>query len=55
MGRRYDVIYADPPWNVRGGGRIKRGSDRHYDLIRTEDIAAIPVADLAKDDCHLYL
>jgi len=55
MGRRYDVIYADPPWNVRGGGRIKRGSDRHYDLMRTEDIAAIPVADLAKDDCHLYL
>lgn len=28
--RTYDIIYADPPWMERGGGKIKRGADRHY-------------------------
>lgn len=26
----------DPPWPERGGGKIKRGADRHYDLINNE-------------------
>lgn len=25
----YRTIYADPPWHEQGGGRIKRGADRH--------------------------
>jgi N6-adenosine-specific RNA methylase IME4 len=28
----------DPPWAERGGGKIKRGADRHYDLASTDDI-----------------
>lgn len=39
-----------------GGGKIKRGADRHYPLMKTPEIAALPVADLAHPDgCHLYL
>jgi N6-adenosine-specific RNA methylase IME4 len=53
--KKYKTIYADPPWMERGGGKIKRGADRHYDLLKTKDIAALPVTDLAEDNAHLYL
>ena len=54
--KKYKTIYADPPWPERGGGKIKRGADRHYPLMRIEDIAALPVTDLADPEgCHLYL
>ena len=26
----YKTIYIDPPWEENGGGKIKRGADRHY-------------------------
>lgn len=28
----YACLSMDPPWAERGGGKIKRGADRHYDL-----------------------
>ena len=53
---RYKTIYADPPWLERGGGKIKRGADRHYPLMKTADIMALPVRDLIHPDgAHLYL
>lgn len=52
----YKTIYADPPWMESGGGKIKRGADRHYPLMRTKDIAALPVQQLIHPDgAHLYL
>lgn len=30
MLKGYSCILMDPPWNETGGGRIKRGADRHY-------------------------
>lgn len=53
--KKYRTIYADPPWNESGGGKIKRGADRHYNLMKTRDIMALPVAELAEENCHLYL
>lgn len=38
-----------------GGGKIKRGADRHYQLMKTKDIMVIPVSTLTDDNCHLYL
>jgi N6-adenosine-specific RNA methylase IME4 len=63
--RSYGVILADPPWqfNSLWGGRPKktkagypsRAIDRHYDTMTIDEIAALPVADLAADDCVLFL
>lgn len=53
--KKYKTIYADPPWLERGGGVIKRGADRHYPLMRTKDIKALPVGEIAEENCHLYL
>lgn len=53
---KYKTIYADPPWYESGGGKIKRGADRHYPLMKTADIATLPVKRLIHPDgCHLYL
>ncbi|SHU42626.1 SAM-binding domain protein [Mycobacteroides abscessus subsp. abscessus] len=50
---RYRTILADPPWEVqqRGG----RGAIQHYPLMSLDRIKAMPVAELAADDAHLWL
>lgn len=54
--RKYKTIYIDPPWPEKGGGKIKRGADRHYRLMSLADIGALPVQALADSEgCHLYL
>lgn len=54
--KKYKTIYLDPPWEEKGGGKIKRGADRHYNTMKIEEIAALPVQNLAdKNGCHLYM
>ena len=53
--KKYKTIYADPPWPEKGGGKIKRGADRHYQLMSVKDIIAMPVQDICEDNAHLYL
>ena len=57
MKPRYRCIVADPPWNERGGGKIKRGADRHYPLMKTPDIACMLLAPAWRpaESCHLWL
>ena len=56
---RYKTILADPPWKESGGGKIKRGADRHYPLMKTDDIIKLMKNDLEgkinEEGCHLYL
>lgn len=54
--KKYKTIYIDPPWPEHGGGKIKRGADRHYNLMSISEIKALPIQRLAHEDgCHLYL
>lgn len=53
--KKYRTIYVDPPWPEYGGGKIKRGADRHYPLLSIKEIMALPVAKIAEPNCHLYL
>lgn len=54
----FRAVYCDPPWLERGGGKIKRGADRHYPLLHTRDIPRVmmsaPVWNIA-DDAHLFM
>ena len=53
---RYKTILVDPPWPERGGGKVKRGADRHYPLLSLAEILALPVGRLVHPEgCHLYL
>ena len=50
----YQTILADPPWDILQKG-MGRGAQRHYDLMKLEDIKAMPVADLCEDNAHCWL
>jgi N6-adenosine-specific RNA methylase IME4 len=57
-GKRFGVIYADPPWpwdTWGSGGRVHTCADQHYGLTTVDAIKALPVARLAADDCALFL
>lgn len=54
----YSTIAADPPWPEKGGGKIKRGADRHYPVLPVRDIPRVMLLDPKwnpADDAHLYL
>lgn len=54
--KKYKTIYIDPPWEEKGGGKIKRGADRHYKTMKLPEIAALPMQQLADPNgCHLYM
>lgn len=57
MSKTFGTIYADPPWPEHGGGKVKRGADRHYGLMKVKDICWLGqwVQGLAAPDSHLYL
>lgn len=56
-GEKFGVIYADPPWSFRvySGKGKQRSAERHYPTMTQADICALPVGDLAADDCALLL
>ena len=56
--KKYNIIYADPPWEYQqhGGKNNHRGmAKQHYDTMSTEDICNLPVRELATDDCVLFM
>lgn len=55
-GKKYNIIYADPPWKY-GGGKDKnfRGlAVDHYQTMKTKDICELPVKNIA-DDAVLFM
>lgn len=62
---KYRTIVADPPWPQKGSGSLRgrhgwrdaNGSSRPmaYQTMTVDEIADLPVSDLAAPDAHLYL
>lgn len=54
--KKYDIIYADPPWTYRDKALAgKRGAGCKYKTMLTERIQNLPVSDISKADCVLFL
>lgn len=58
----YRAILADPPWHFRARTALqmsnwtsRRDAEKHYDVMGVDDIAAMPVRELAAKDAHLFL
>ena len=52
--KKYSIIYAAPPWRYH----VKHGhgtAESHYPTMTTEEICALPVAEIAAADCALFL
>jgi N6-adenosine-specific RNA methylase IME4 len=57
--KKYDIIYADPPWAYNSRANIKtrfRGGARsHYPVMNIKDITAMPINKLSNDSSLLFL
>ena len=53
-GETYGCIYADPPWQYDNGA-ARGAAQRHYRTLPLDEIAALPVAQLAARNAHLHL
>lgn len=50
---KYNIIYADPAWKYYEGGY--KNQSQHYDTMEVGEIAALPIDEIAADDCLLFL
>ena len=57
-GKKYQTIYADPPWRFQNRtGKVAPEHKRlaRYGTMKLEEIKQLPVAEVADEKCHLYL
>lgn len=70
--KKYDIIYADPPWDYGGKLQFDKSSKSveninyekkifissanfKYPTVKTKDLMKIPIHEIAKEDCLLFL
>jgi N6-adenosine-specific RNA methylase IME4 len=55
--KKYRVVYADPPWsyNDKQDTDYYGGAEKHYGTMPLEEIAALPVGNIAEKDAVLFL
>ena len=59
--KKYQIIYADPPWNF--GNRMyssnknddQREITRVYDVMKTSDICNLPITEILANDCVCFM
>jgi N6-adenosine-specific RNA methylase IME4 len=54
----FGAIYADPPWSFRVWSKDTgqgRSAESHYGTMPMDEIAKLPVSDLAAEDCVLFM
>ncbi len=58
MRKKYQIIYADPPWSFNSkktGGSMKSGALSEYNVMSIDDLKNMNVNDITHDDCILIM
>ena len=50
----YQIIYADPPWRYEQK-KVQGAAENHYPTMSIDELCALPVAEMAANDCVLFL
>lgn len=54
--KKYNVIYADPPWSYQQWCDKKQGAAKaHYETMKQKDIEELPVERIADKNCRQEL
>lgn len=55
--KKYQIIYADPPWHYRNyaDDTASRWVGNQYPVMSVEDICRLPITSIASEDCCLFL
>lgn len=54
LNRKYEIIYADPPWKYRQT-RLPGAAEKHYPCMTIDELCMLPVSTLAAENCVLFL
>lgn len=56
--KKYQVIYADPPWEYRQCGsreKVRGMASQHYSTMPTEEIKELPIEAICKEGALLFM
>ncbi len=53
--KKYQIIYADPPWSYSFSGTRAEETKDDYQTLKTEDICKFPIKELADNSCVLFI
>jgi len=56
--KKYQIIYADPPWEQKMSGKYKSyklKTNLSYPTMTLDDIKSLPINNIAEVGCHLWL
>ena len=53
--KKYNIIYADPPWHYDFGKSSSRYVGDKYNLMKNDDIGELPIKNIAEDNCVLLM
>lgn len=61
-GERFDIIYADPPWDYKGqqqhagpGSSGSGGAGTHYDTVTLDGLKQLNIQSITAEDCLLFM
>lgn len=55
-GKKYDIIYADPPWAYQDSKSTDtRSASGHYEVIKSKKLHKLNVSKIASDNCLLFM
>lgn len=52
--KKYAALLVDPPWRYEQK-RLQGAAEKHYKTMSADELCALPVGELADDDCVLFL
>ena len=53
--KKYNIIYADPPWHYDKRNEGNRNVQKKYDTMTFEDIYNLPIHNITDNNCILFL
>lgn len=53
--KKYQIIYADPPWSFNFQKRKLKNKDHLYPTMQAKEIINLPVQSITDDNCILFL
>ena len=57
---KYDIIYADPPWDYKGqtqfmNEKVTSAADMHYNHLSLQDLKNLNIKEISADNCPLFM
>ena len=53
--KKYNIIYADPPWKNKKSGTKARNNEKHYPSMTTEEIKKLPIKNISHENSILFM